>query len=88
MARHLDSKLQRIIEDASNAQSSDTPHSSVQTNDFTHSPLNRYLGRRQPREEPNSLAMGFQTAHSVLDDFGKYYPPEIACHLADASDLG
>lgn len=87
MARHLDPKLKRIIEDASNTKLSDTPHTSVQTSDFTHTPLNRYLGSRQSREEPNSLAMRFQTTHSVLDDFCKYYPPEIACHLADAPDL-
>lgn len=71
MARHLDPKLQKIIEDESrNVQSSDTPHPSVLPNDFTHTPLNRHLGHRQSTEEPSFLANGFQTTQSVLDDFG------------------
>lgn len=75
MARRLDPKLQRIIEDASrNTQSSDTPHPSVIPNDFTHSPSNSHLDRRQSVVESNFMAVGFQPAHTALDDFGTYYP--------------
>lgn len=88
MSRHLDSKLQRIIEDTSRkVLSLDTPYSSAIPDDFTNTPPNRHLGRLQSMGDPSFLAAGFQSAHSVLDDFGTYYPLLIACHLADASDL-
>jgi hypothetical protein len=88
MARHLDPKLQRIIENANrNVQTSDTLHPSVIPDDFTHTPLDRHLSRCQPREELSFLATGFQTAHLALDDFGTYYPSLKVCHFADVSDF-
>lgn len=88
MARHLDPKLHRIIEDASrNMQSSDVSHPSVVSNDFAHALLNHHPGRRQVTGEPGFTTAAFQLAHSGLDDFGTYCPSPVGCHLADGSDL-
>jgi hypothetical protein len=74
MARRLDPKLQRIIEDASrDAQSSYTPLPSSIPDDFTHTPFDRHLERRQSMREPRFLAAGFQSAHAALNEFGRYY---------------
>jgi hypothetical protein len=76
MARQLDPKLQKIIEDASNgSHSSDMDYSSTINVDFAKTALNRHLSRQQHREEPGFLAAGFQTSQSMLDDFG-------SCHLS------
>jgi hypothetical protein len=75
MARRLDPKLQRIIEDASrDAQSSYTSLPSSIPDDFTHTPLNCHLDRRQSMRKPSFLAAEFQSAHAALDEFGRYYP--------------
>jgi hypothetical protein len=88
MARQLDPKLHKIIEDVSrNVQSSDMPHPSVIPTGLTHTPLNHHLGLPHVMVEPSFMAVGFQPAHAALDDFGTYDPSPVGCHLADGPDF-
>lgn len=71
-----DPKLQRIIEDASGeVDSSGIDYSSTANVDFAQTALSCHLKRQEYREDPSFLATGFQSALSVLDDFGKCYSP-------------
>ncbi len=75
MTQRLGAKMQRIIEDESGeVYSSDMVYPSLINPDYAYTTLNRHSNCRQYGEESSFLSPGFQTGHSLLDDFGMCHP--------------